>query len=585
MTPRTGGRVLVEALAAHGVDTVFGIPGTHNLAIYAALAETGVRHVLLRHEQGVGFAADGYARLSGRPGVCVTTTGPGLLNAATALAQSYSDSVPVLVIAPGMPTGHPAAGNGELHEMKNQSAALEAIVAHSHRVGSIAEIPVAVARAFAAMRSGRPRPVYVEIPLDLLEATGEAAPVAPLTAGPPAPPTAELDRAAELLRAARAPGIVAGGGANRAAGALRAVAERLGAPVVTSMNGKGVLPDDHPLALGAGLAHAPVRDFLGSCDLLLAVGTELAPSDMWYGGVPAEVPVVRVDVDPVQLVTNARPAVAVLGDAGEALAGLLDRLGPPDDAAGPSGPSGPSHADAGDVRDTGDAGGVEDDGAVGATRAAGAAGAADDRAGARDGHARAAHWRDLLRADARERGGPWLWIVEALQQALGRDGVLAGDSTMACYYGALGNLRGHTPAGYLYPTGFGTLGYGLPAAVGAAVAAPERPVAVLEGDGGFMFTATELAAAAALGLPLPVVVVDNGGYGEIRRQMKVRGDTVQAVDLPPVDLAGLARSMGCHAHTVAEVSVPELTRLLGEALKADRPTVIVVPEDRAEEAR
>ncbi|GHH72244.1 putative 2-ketoarginine decarboxylase AruI [Streptosporangium violaceochromogenes] len=567
MALHTGGRVLVEALAAHGVDTVFGIPGTHNLAIYAALAETGVRHVLLRHEQGVGFAADGYARVSGRPGVCVTTTGPGLLNAATALAQSYSDSVPVLVIAPGMPIGHPAAGNGELHETKNQSAALEAIVAHSHRVGSIAEIPVAVARAFAAMRSGRPRPVYIEIPLDLLEATGEAAPVAPLTAGPPVPPAAELDRAAGLLRAARAPGIVAGGGANRAAGALRAIAERLGAPVVTSMNGKGVLPDDHPLALGAGLAHAPVRDFLGSCDLLLAVGTELAPSDMWYGGVPADVPVVRVDVDPVQLVTNARPAVAVLGDAGEALAGLLDRLGPPDEAAGPSGPSGPSHEDTGDIR------------------GAGNAGAADDRAGARDGHTRAAHWRGLLRADARERGGPWLWIVEALQRTLGRDGVLAGDSTMACYYGALGNLRGHTPAGYLYPTGFGTLGYGLPAAVGASVAAPERPVVVLEGDGGFMFTATELAAAAALGLPLPVVVVDNGGYGEIRRQMEARGDTVQAVDLPPVDLAGLARSMGCHAHVMTEVSVPELTHLLGEALKADRPTVIVVPEERVEEAR
>lgn len=539
MAERTGGRVLVEALAAHGVDTVFGIPGTHNLAVYAALAGTGIRHVLLRHEQGLGFAADGYARVSGRPGVFVTTTGPGLLNAATALAQAYSDSVPVLAISPGMPTGHPASGNGELHEMKNQSAALESIVGHSHRVGSLAEIPVAVARAFAAMGSGRPRPVHIEVPFDLLDACGDPAPLAPLTVPGPVPAPDELNRAAGLLRAARAPGIVAGGGTNRAAAQLRAVAERLGAPVVTSMNGKGVLSDDHPLALGAGLASVPLRAFLTSCDLVLAVGTELAPSDMWYGGVPDGIPVVRIDIDPVQLVTNARPVAAVLGDAGAALTGLLDRLGP-----------------------------VEPDGARD------------------DGRTRAAHWRDLMRADARTRGGPWLWIVEALESALGRDGVLAGDSTMACYYGALGNLRSHTPAGYLYPTGFGTLGYGLPAAVGAAVAVPGRPVAVLEGDGGFMFTAMELAAAAALGLPLPVVVVENGGYGEIRRQMRVRGDTVQAVDLPPVDMLGLARSMGCHAHAVPEVSVAELARLLGEALKADRPTVIVVPEaGAAEETR
>lgn len=582
MAERTGGQVLVEALAAHGVDTVFGIPGTHNLAIYAALAETGLRHILLRHEQGVGFAADGYARVAGRPGVCVTTTGPGLLNAATALAQAYSDSVPVLVVSPGMPTGHPATGNGELHEMKNQSAALDSIVAHSHRVESIAEIPVAVARAFAAMCSGRPRPVHIEIPFDLLDASDDPPACAPVAVRPLTPPAAELDRAADLLRSARAPGILAGGGVGPdAAPVLRVVAERLGAPVVTSMNGKGVLSDDHPLALGAGLAAAPVKDFLASCDLLLAVGTELAPSDMWYGGVPGDVPLVRIDVDPVQVVTNGRPAVAVLGDAGEALTGLLDRLGPPENARN-TGDAGAGDAGAGDAASS--VGGALEDGPgdTGGADADGPGGTGD----ARDGHRRAAHWRDLLRADARTRGGPWLWIVEALESALGRNGVLAGDSTMACYYGALGNLRSHTPGGYLYPTGFGTLGYGLPAGIGAVIAAPDRPVVVLEGDGGFMFTATELAAASALGLPLPVIVVENGGYGEIRRQMKVRGDRVQAVDLPPVDLLGLAGSMGCHAHAVSEVSVPELARLLGEALKADRPTVIVVPEaEAAEETR
>ena len=208
MVRMTGGGALVAALVAHGVDTVFGIPGTHNLAIYAELPRHGIRHVSPRHEQGAGYAADGYARVTGRPGVCLTTTGPAVLNAATAAAQSYSDSVPVLLISPGMPLGHPGRGNGLLHELKDQRGALDAILAYSHRVTSVAEIPLAIAQAFVTMGKGRPRPVHLEVPLDLLESEADVDVVRPLPVAVRVPASGPVREAAAVLRpgAATPPG-------------------------------------------------------------------------------------------------------------------------------------------------------------------------------------------------------------------------------------------------------------------------------------------------------------------------------------------------------------------------------------------
>jgi acetolactate synthase-1/2/3 large subunit len=527
----TGGEALVAALEAHGTTTVFGIPGTHNLPVYSALARFGIRHVLTRHEQGAGFAADGWARAGGSPGVCLTTTGPAVLNAATAVAQAYSDSVPVLLISPGVPLRHPAAGNGFLHEVKDQRAALAAVVARSDRVTSVEEIPVAVAHAFATMTGGRPRPVHLEIPLDLLDETGVVRVPGPLPVPGTVPDSAALTAAARVLTKAQKPLIVAGGGASGAASELRHLAERLGAPVVTTANGKGVLPDDHPLAVGAGLHHSAVRALAADSDAVLAVGTELAPSDLWFGPLDPGGPLVRIDVDAMAATANAVPDIAVIADAGTAVGELLARI-PAPDAERPQ---------------------------AATTRAAAA--------------------RERLRAEARAEGGRWLGLTAALAQALGPDGVLVGDSTMACYYGALSNLPAHRPRSFLYPTGLGTLGYGLPAAIGAKLARPEAPVVALHGDGGVMFTVAELAAAAAIGLPLPVVVVDNGGYGEIRAEMRDRDDPVHAVDLPGPDFAALARSLGCHGIRVADAAA--LAAELPAALAADRPTLIHLPESGA----
>jgi acetolactate synthase-1/2/3 large subunit len=535
----SGGELVVRSLAAHGVELVFGIPGTHNLELYAQLERHGIRHVSPRHEQGAGFAADGYARASGRPGVAITTAGPALMNVATAAGQAQSDSVPLLVLSPGMPRAHPTASTGYLHEMPSQQRAMSGVVERSVRVMSHAELASELAAAFTAFRTQRPRARYVEVPLDLLTERAEAVVPEPQHAGPPPPASAALAAALELLRDAARPAIVAGGGAAGAAGALRALAERLSAPVITTANGKGVLPDDHPLALGARLNFPAARAWLEGCDVVLAVGTELGESDLWGPPLALSGALIRVDIDPLQAHANHPAAVVVIGDAEPAVEALLDALG-------------------------------------GAT-IAGGAGSSEVTGAVASGSSVAADVRTRLDAEYRAQARPWLEWLAALDGALPDDAIVVGDSAMCCYYGAIGGLPVHRPRSFLYPTGFGTLGYAVPAALGAKLGAPDRPVLALSGDGGLMFTVAELASAAALGLSIPVVVFVNDGYGEIRNEMVDAGFAPVGVDLPPPDLPALARALGCAGTSVAEPA--GLPAAVGEAFARTGPTLITVPEE------
>ena len=524
MSTMTGGATLVAALSAHGVDTVFGIPGTHNLAMYAAMAENGITHVSPRHEQGAGYAADGYARSSGRPGVCLTTTGPAILNAAAAAAQAYSDSVPVLFVSPGMPLNHPGQGNGLLHEIKNQSAAMDSIVAYSHRVTSVVEIPLAVAQAFAFMASGRPRPVHLEIPLDILDESADVSIVSPVHPGVLSASVNLVAAAAKALASSERPVAVVGGGASGAAAQVTALIEALGAPAIATTNGKGTVREDHPLSLGAGLQHPSVVALIEDSDCVIAIGTEIAPSDWWIGVPDLSGKLVRIDIDAASIITNAVPAHALVGDAAVVIESLLREIGGPP----------------------------------------------------REGAERASRWRQSIAKDARTEGAPWLDIVAAIAQALPRDAIVAGDSAMACYYGVLSNLPLYRPNAFLYPTGVGTLGYGLPAGIGAKVANPDSPVVVIQGDGGTMFTIAELATAAELGISLPIIVVDNGGYGEIRNEMFDRGEQVHAVALGQPDFVALAESLGCGGVRIDAAA--DLGPALEAALKSDRPTVLHIHE-------
>ncbi|GLX94437.1 thiamine pyrophosphate-binding protein [Herbidospora sp. NBRC 101105] len=525
----TGATAVAATLAALGADTVFGIPGTHNLALYDALARQGTRLVTPRHEQGAGYAADGYARISGRPGVVLTTTGPGILNAAAAAGQAYSDSIPLLLISPGVPTTHPRRSTGYLHETKNQSAAMDAVCAWSHRVTTVAEIPSALAAAFAFFAEGRARPVHIEIPADLLDAEGDYT----------LPGRGGLPEAARALAGAGRVGIVLGGGAREAGAAALRLADLVDALVVTTINGTGILPPTHPRNLGPALFLKATQAWLKSCDVVVAVGTELAPSDLWtdftYEGT-----LIRIDVDPAQTTTATIPITARAESALPVLATLVANAVEADHAPH-TGPDLPAIV--------GDAGGDSNEVSGNASLA------------------------EVTRRIAEERAAlaaPWRGELDAIAQALPARAVVAADNSMFCYYGALATLRHR----FLFPTGFGTLGYALPAAIGAKVADPDLPVLVLAGDGALQFSVQELATAVELGLNLPVVVAVNGGYGEIRAEMTARPMTPVAVDLHGPDFVQLARAFGARG-----VGHPaDLTDEIGRAFAADRPTVIVVQE-------
>jgi acetolactate synthase-1/2/3 large subunit len=532
----TGGQALVRALRAHGVTRVFGIPGTHNLEVYRHLPAYGVEHATPRHEQGAGYAADGYARVTGRPGVVLTTTGPALLNAAAAVGEAYADSVPLLVVSPGMPLGHPRLATGALHEMRSQTEALRGVAAFSHRVSSVAEIDAAVARAFTLFRTRRPRPAHIEVPLDLLTAAQVLGPVrrAPRTP-PPAPDPEALRQAVTALSGARRPALVLGGGAVGARAQCRALAERLAAPVVTTAAGKGTVAETHPLSLGVSLHSPAVQKWLAARDVVLAVGTELSESDFWTVPPPMDGTLVRVDLDPDQMYAGAAVDVPLVADARRALEALLATL--PDDR----------HA----------------------------------RVPANTPHTRVADEVAALRAvrdaETAARDARWIPYLRAVREVLAADAVITSDSAQCCYYGALPHLPVGPEGRYLHPTGFGTLGYALPAALGAKVAEPHRQVLALSGDGGLQFTVQELATAVQLRLPLPIVVFDNGGYGEIRDEMRARGDVPAAVDLAPVDLPALARAYGGHGTRACDPAA--LARALTEALDRPGPTLITVPEE------
>jgi acetolactate synthase-1/2/3 large subunit len=519
-------QLLLAGLKARGITHVFGIPGVHNLELYRALPESGLRHVGGRHEQALGFMADGYARVSGRPAACLTITGPGLTNILTAMAQAYAESVPMLVIASQNRLGEIGTGRGFLHELPDQAALAALVSAASFSLTDALQLPAVLDAAFDACCTGRPRPVYLEVPRDALAATAEG--IDPgrtrASASPQPAETAALGRAAALLRSARRPLLVAGGGARGAGVEIRRLAEHLQAPVVMTTNGRGLLPADHPLGISYSASLAPVRELIGAADVVLAAGTELGPTDFdMYstGELPWPAGLIRIDIDAQQLARNATPKVPLLGDCRQSLAALLAQdLGP-----------GRSNTVASDLV---------------AVRAASMA---------------------ALSAGMRRQIGLLEMIGKALPEA-----VMVGDSTQPVYAGNLGYAAAAAGSWFNSATGYGTLGYGLPAAIGASIAAPERPVVAWVGDGGVQFCLGELGTLRDLAPWVAVLVWNNGGYGEINVSMQQAGILPLGVDIRPPQLEPLADAYGLAYRRVA--STAELERVMQEFGSMRRPLII-----------
>ncbi|MEM7224985.1 MAG: 5-guanidino-2-oxopentanoate decarboxylase [Pseudomonadota bacterium] len=528
---KTCGEVLVELLEAYGIDTVFGIPGVHTVELYRGLPQTGLRHITPRHEQGAGFMADGYARVTGRPAACFIITGPGMTNIATALGQAYADSVPILVISSVNSSYELGLGEGRLHELPSQRNLVEGVTVFSHTVLRADELPTVLARAFAVFHSARPGPVHIELPLDVITAPGDhLALKAHPTRTRPGPDPVAIARAADLLREAEDPIVVLGGGAQDAAPQAARLVQRLGAPVALTINAKGVLAPGHPLCLGSTLPQVPVLRAVEQADVVLAVGTELSETDtlLFAGQLETRGKVIRIDIDPEQLVRNVLPEVAICSDAALAMGALAEAL--------------------------------------------------EDFKG-HDAEARVAEMRQELEALLPPPIVVQQRVMAALQEAL-PGVVVVGDSTQPVY-GANLFYEPEGPRAYFNSsTGYGTLGYALPAALGAKLAAPERAVIALIGDGGLQFTIGELASAVELGLAVPILLWNNSGYGEIKRYMVERDIPQIGVDIYTPDFQTIAKGFGCRA--LKAESLAHLKTALVDAHGADGPTLIEIDEAAAQ---
>jgi acetolactate synthase-1/2/3 large subunit len=521
------GEALLKLLEAYNVDTVFGIPGVHTVELYRGLPKTGIRHITPRHEQGAGFMADGYARALGKPGVCLIITGPGMTNIATAMAQALADSVPMLVISSVNHSHQLGLGEGRLHEMPNQNATIGGVSVFSHTLLRADELPQILARAFTVFNSERPGPVHIEIPLDVMTAQADHIDTQPFSLpSAPGPAPAIIAQAAMLLMHARRPLIAIGGGCVNATMEVIALAENLGAPVVNTVNAKGIIPYSHPLAVGGSGSCNAVRGEFARADVVLAVGTEFSETDydfFFSGPVAVGGHLIRVDIDPRQLTRNIKADLAIHSDARLALQAILNTL-------------------------------------------------PDNNGDSKEGESRAL---DLRVALQRDRDKKYEAFFSALRDAL-PDVIIAGDSTQPTYYAWL-NYETEQARRYFHSaSGFGTLGYAIPAAIGAKIARPDLPVIGLIGDGASQFTIGELASAVEVGLPVIFLIWNNSGYGEIKRFMDEGGIPPTGVDIYTPDFLAMGRAFGCE--TAEATTLDELKNALLLANKQTIPTLIEISQ-------
>jgi len=521
----TCGEKLIEILESYGVEIVFGIPGVHTVELYRGLKRSRIRHVTPRHEQGAGFMADGYARATGRVGVCFIITGPGMTNIATAMAQARQDSIPMLVISAVNRSYELGLGEGRLHELPHQRNLTAEVSVFSHTLLRADELPKILARAFGVFSSQRPGPVHIEIPLDVIAAEADAIDTSawPLPTPPAAAPEA-IERAAALLREAHRPLIAIGGGAIRAGEEVVHLAERLAAPIVNTVNAKGVVPSGHPLAVGGSGSSAAVREAFREADVVLAVGTEFSETDYdfyFQGDIACEGKIVRVDIDAGQLGRAVKPHLAICSDASYALSALHAAL-----------QQAPCRA--------------------------------------QNGEARARAIREALQ---KERNPRYQAFFDAIRATL-PDAIIAGDSTQPTYYAWL-HYETDAPRRYFHSaSGYGTLGYAIPAAIGAKLGQSKRPVIALIGDGAAQFTLGEISSAVEAGAPVIFLIWNNHGYGEIQRCFEQSGVEKVGVDLQTPDFIALGRAFGCAACRAHDLQ--ELERALEQAAKSAVPTLIEV---------
>ncbi|WP_053710506.1 thiamine pyrophosphate-binding protein [Streptomyces sp. NRRL B-3648] len=524
---RNGGDLVVETLAGLGATTVFGLPGQHALGMFDALRRSALRYVGLRVENNAGFAADAYGRITGEAAPLLLSTGPGALTSLAALQEAAAASAPVLAISSQVPTAGLGGGrHGYLHELPDQAASFRGVVKSVHTVRTPSQIPSAIAAAWKSALTAPHGPVWVEIPQDVLLAQTSLPVVTAMDATPdellPRPELTAV--AADLLSRAARPAIIAGGGVVRAdaSGKLLRLAERLQAPVVTTFGGKGAFPWNHPLSMQSWLEDRHTTDFLEDADVLLVVGSGLGELSSNYHTFRPRGRVVQIEADLGKLESN-HPALGIHADARPALQALLETVEERTDASAPE------------------------------------------------------RVRELLAKVADRIAGQELTleqdVLASVRRALPAGSPSFWDMTILAYW-AWSAFDAQGPNTMHSAQGAGGLGYGFPAALGAAAADPTRPVLAVSGDGGALYSIAELATARQYGLPVTWLIVDDGGYGILREYMTDAFGQATATELTRPDYVSLAESFGVPA---VRTTPETLAEDLAKALSAPGPSVVVLP--------
>lgn len=508
----TSGQALIKLLEKYQVDTVFGIPGVHTLDLYKGLSGSSINHVLTRHEQGAGFMADGHARITGKPGVCFTITGPGVTNISTAVGQAYADSIPMLVISSVNHSSSLGKGTGELHETKDQRAIMAPITAMSATAYSPHQIPQLIAQAFVIFNSQRPRPVFIEIPLDVMSAQVDDEWQIELHKSTEAQAIdgSLVACSARLLSEARRPVIIAGGGALAAVQQIQLLAETIESAVFTTVAAKGLLNTEHPLYAGTTLCVEPSWQYIEQADVVIAIGTELSQTDMWRDQLPIQGSLIRIDIDPAKMNDLYPAEVAIVSDAKVAVSAINKAV----------------------------------------------------KYSQQEKHTGRALkiLRDQISAELSPLELIHKQVLDVIERVMPSNGFVSTDMTQLAYTGNFSFQVGQ-PRSWFHPTGYGTLGYGLPAAIGAVIGSQNdtiRPGLAIAGDGGILYTIQELATAVEeLKSPLVVLLWDNQSLGQIRDDMVAQGIETIGVSPKNPDYVMLAQSFGCKASKPSSLSALE----------------------------
>ena len=532
MAKMSGGEALARSLVREGVEVVFGIPGIQLYGIVAALRdEPGIRMITTRHEQATTYMADGYARASGEPGVALVVPGVGLYNAASGLTNAYSRSTPVLLIAGQIPRRAIGKNTGAPHEIDDQSGTVRSVTKWQRQASRPREVPDAVFEAFRQMRTGRPRPVLIEMPPDAGVEREEVELRNPARISRIVPSPEDLREAAQVISRSASPLIYAGGGVARsdAEEALVKLAEATNIPVVTSSGGKGTIPDSHPLSYGSCFSPRGERqemnqlyEVMQSADVVIGIGARFS-----LGNPAGEAStLVNVNIDDTELTRHQASTIPLHGDARATIEALLPHL---------------IEAGAGERPSP-----VE---AVSAAR------------------------RLIAYYDIRLRE-PQYAVLEAMQRGIPEDAFVAWDVTQVGWYARthwqVNHPKTYIDSGYSF-----NLGYAFPTALGAKVARPDRPVVCVAGDGGFMFTASELSTAVRYGIDVVTVVFRNDSYGNIASDLDVAFGGAYETDLHNPDFVRFAESFGAVGMRADDPM--DLETLIPLALERRRPVIIDVP--------